>query len=96
MENIIAAIKAGHFYSSTGPEIKDINIDEEGIIYLECSPVKSISFISTPSLGLKIHAKSNPLTNAQYPGRPYETYIRIEIEDFDGRKAWSNPIYNVG
>lgn len=95
VDSVMAAIRAGHFYSSTGPEIKDITIDEEGVISIECSPVRYISFISTPSLGLKYHAMGQPLTKAKYPGRPHENYVRIEIEDFDGRKAWSNPIYNL-
>jgi hypothetical protein len=92
---IMTAIRNGLFYSSTGPEIKDIRIDEKGVINVECSPVKYISFVSTPSLGLKFHAIKEPLTRAKYPGRPGETYVRIEIEDFEGRKAWSNPIYNI-
>jgi hypothetical protein len=93
---LMKAIRAGHFYASTGPEIKDISIDNDGVISVECSPVKYISFVSTPSLGLKFHSFGEPLTNAIYPGRPGETYVRVEIEDFEGRKAWSSPIYNIG
>ncbi len=95
VESIMSAIRKGYFYSSTGPEFKDISIDEAGVISIECSPVKYISFVSTPSLGFKFHAMGNPLTEARYPGRNGETYVRIEIEDFEGRKAWSNPIYNL-
>ena len=88
-------MRKGHFYSSNGPEIKDISIDESGLITVECSPVKNISFVSTPSLGENHHAMSDPLTRAEYRGRPGETYVRIEVTDYEGRKAWSNPIYNV-
>jgi predicted metal-dependent phosphoesterase TrpH len=94
-ESIMDAIKQGYFYSSNGPEFKDISIDKDGMISVECSPVRYISFVSTPSLGLKYHAMNEPLTSAKYPGRPGETYVRVEIEDFEGRKAWSNPIYNI-
>lgn len=94
VKNILEAIKKGHFYSSTGPEIKDISIDDEGVISVECSPVKYISFVSTPSLGMKFHAEGEPLTNAVYSGRPGETYVRVEVTDYEGRSAWSNPIYN--
>ncbi len=94
VEGIMSAIKAGYFYSSTGPEFKDINIDDEGVLSIECTPVRYITFVSTPSLGFKYHSKDKPLTKAEYPGRPGETYIRVEIEDFEGRRAWSNPIYN--
>ncbi len=92
---IMEAIRKGHFYASTGPEIKDITIDEEGLISVECSPAKYISFVSTPALGLKIHSMGEPLTKAEYPGRKGEKYVRIEVTDFEGRTAWSNPIYNL-
>ena len=94
VKHILDAIKKGYFYSSTGPEIKDINIDEDGVISVECSPVKYISFVSTPSLGMKFHAEDEPLIKAVYPGRPGETYVRVEITDYEGKTAWSNPIYN--
>jgi hypothetical protein len=94
VKSILDAIKKGHFYSSTGPEIKDITIDENGVISVECSPVKYISFVSTPSLGMKFHAEDESLTKAVYRGRPGETYVRVEVTDYEGRTAWSNPIYN--
>ena len=94
VEHIMDAVKKGHFYSSTGPEIKDISIDDDGVISVECSPVKYISFVSTPERGMKFHAEGEPLTNAVYPGRPGETYVRVEVTDYEGRTAWSNPIYN--
>ena len=93
-DDIMSSICMGYFYSSTGPEMKDITIDNEGVISLECSPVKEISFVSTPSLGIKYYAEGGPLMGASYKGRPGETYVRIEVTDFEGRRAWSNPIYN--
>ena len=95
-ESIMESIRGGLFYSSTGPEIKDISIGEDDVITIECSPVKIISFVSTPSLGMRFHAMGRPLTGASYPGRPGETYVRVEVTDYDGRSAWSNPMYNEG
>jgi len=92
--DILAAIRGGLFYSSTGPQIRGIAVDGEGVIHVECSPARTVSFISTPSLGMKFHAGGRPLTSASYPGRPGEKYVRIEVTDFEGRSAWSNPIYN--
>lgn len=94
-EDIMDSIRKGYFYSSTGPTIEEILIDEEGLISVECSPVKSITFVSTPSLGMKFHARDEPLTQATYEGRDGETYVRVEVTDFEGRTAWSNPIYNT-
>lgn len=92
---IMQSIKDGLFYSSTGPEIKNLVIVDDGVITVECSPVKTISFVSTPSLGMKFHAMDEPLTAAAYPGRPGETYVRVEVTDYMGRTAWSNPIHNT-
>jgi hypothetical protein len=94
VDDIMSSIRRGLFYSSTGPEIMDITIDDAGVISVECSPVKEISFVSTPSLGMKFYAEGNPLTGASYKGRLGETYVRIEVTDYAGGKAWSNPIYN--
>ena len=95
VDDILSSIRRGLFYSSTGPEIRDIAIDDEGVISVECSPAKEISFVSTPSLGIKYYAEGSPLMSASYPGRPGETYVRIEVTDYAGRRAWSNPIYNT-
>jgi hypothetical protein len=93
-ESIMEGIRGGLFYSSTGPEIKDITVDGAGVIAIECSPVKTISFVSTPSLGMVFHAMDEPLTGAAYLGRQGETYVRVEVTDYHGRSAWSNPMYN--
>ena len=95
-ESIMKSVKEGLFYSSTGPEIKSVAIREDGVITVECSPVKTISFVSTPSLGMVFHAMDGSITGASYPGRPGETYVRVEVTDYDGRTAWTNPIYNEG
>jgi len=93
--DILESIRGGLFYSSTGPEIKGIRVDGDGVIHVDCSSARTISFVSTPSLGMKFHARSGPLTSASYPGRPGETYVRVEVTDFEGRTAWSNPIHNA-
>lgn len=93
--DILESIHEGLFYSSTGPEIKDITVDGDGVIHVECSPASTVSFVSTPSLGMKFHARDRPITSVSYPGRPGEKYVRVEVTDIRGRTAWSNPIYNV-
>jgi len=93
--DVLESIRGGLFYSSTGPEIKEIRVDGDGVIHVECSPARTVSFVSTPSLGMKFYAMDKPLTSASYSGRPGEIYVRVEVTDREGRTAWSNPIYNV-
>jgi hypothetical protein len=91
-DSILAAIKAGLFYASNGPEIKNIKVEGDTII-AETSPAASIAFISAPSRGTKYWAENKPLTEASYTPRKHEAYIRVEAVDKNGKTAWSNPIY---
>lgn len=92
LQAIVEAIKNGHFYSSNGPTIKNIQLTPEGI-RVETSPVKHITFSSQPSLGARFTARDEPITEYIYPGRPGETYVRVEATDYEGRTTWSNPVF---
>lgn len=92
IHNIVSSIKKGLFYSSIGPEIRNVDVDGSGIT-VETSPVKTISFVSTPALGDKFTAEDEPLSTISRPGREGERYVRIEVTDYEGRSAWSNPLF---
>lgn len=95
IDDIMSSIRRGLFYSSTGPEIKKIEVEKDEIT-VETSPVKSISFVSTPALGDKFIAEDEPLSAITRSGRDGERYVRIEATDYEGRSAWSNPIFVGG
>jgi hypothetical protein len=90
-ENVMHAIKSGHFYSSTGPAINNISI-QDGKIHVSTSEVKIINFIANANNGESFTAKNGSITEAEYRIRGNERYIRVECIDKDGRNAWSNPI----
>ena len=52
---ILEAIRHGLFFSTTGPEIKDIRVESDEIL-VQCSPVKQITFASLPWTGTRVHA----------------------------------------
>jgi hypothetical protein len=93
-QSIIDTMKEGRYYSSTGPEIYDLRV-EDGWINLTCSPVKFIKFITNPGHGYKLYNKedASPITEGRYRIRGNEQYVRIECIDFEGNIAWSNPIF---
>jgi len=91
-DEIMSSIRRGLFYSSMGPEIRNIEIEKDEIT-VETSPVKAISFVSTPALGDKFIAEDEPLSTITRSGREGERYVRIEVTDYEGRSAWSNPIF---
>jgi hypothetical protein len=90
--DIMSSIRRGLFYSSMGPEITKIEVEKDEIT-VETSPVKAISFVSTPALGDKFIAEDEPLSTITRSGREGERYVRIEVTDYEGRSAWSNPIF---
>lgn len=89
--SIISAIKEGRFYCSQGPEIKQIHI-EDNILTVETSPVSKICFMT----GLfycsdRVHMNDDGglISKASYEVKPDDLFVRIECEDEQGRRAWS-------
>ncbi|QJD81920.1 PHP domain-containing protein [Cohnella herbarum] len=92
-QSIINALKNGRYYSSNGPEIYDLRV-EDGFLRIECSPVKFIKFITHPYNGRTLYNKdASPISNGIYLVDGKEQYIRVECVDFEGNIAWSNPIF---
>ncbi|OGS21950.1 MAG: hypothetical protein A3J83_00825 [Elusimicrobia bacterium RIFOXYA2_FULL_40_6] len=68
-----------------------------GTITIKTSPCKQIRFICNafPNHHGQIYRCTDKkgLTQAEYHIKGEEKYLRIECIDYDGKKAWSNPIY---
>lgn len=93
VDHINLALQQGHFYFSNGPAIEAYGI-KDGEVYVRCSPVASIHFITFETRGKSVHAdKNGPLTEATHTLKGDEKYVRIEVVDERGRTAWSNPIF---
>jgi hypothetical protein len=90
---ILNALENGEFYSSCGPEIKDFYVDDEGKAHVECSQCKEVVFCCDMKPSRKVIAKDAPVTEAVYDLKDDYSYIRIYVEDFEGRRAWTNPIF---
>ncbi len=91
-EDIIAQIKAGSFYGSTGPEIYDFGIEDD-CVYISCSDCEAIHFVSYEDRGISMFAEGKPLNDARFKFRGTEKYIRCECVDMYGNRAFTNPIY---
>ena len=97
---LLTAMRAGHFYASQGPEIHDVQI-AGGKVTVECSPVRRISVMARRNRGRTYRAAGDDvLTGIEHelrhavPGTDperQELYVRIEVEDAEGRHAWTNP-----
>lgn len=91
VESLMNSIRNGLFYSSNGPEIFDVDVDEDSV-YVKSSPAKSINFITMNGHGERFTSVSEPMVEAEYKLRGIERYVRIEVEDGRGGTAWTNPI----
>lgn len=93
LESIMAALRSGAFYSTLGPEIKDISVAGNEV-NVKCSPAQSIVFKAECSRGRRILAPEGELlTGAAYQVPENTKYVRIEVTDEAGKKAWSNPFF---
>lgn len=95
-EAITAALKAGQFYSSTGPEIETVAVDESGV-YIKTSPVDRIALVGPGPRGRVVAAsKDETICEAKFEfGGPVgrdTKYLRLQAVDKNGNAAWTNPI----
>lgn len=96
---IILSIIQGKYYSSQGPSFYEWGI-RDGIVYVECSPVRQVRFIAGNFInaGGIVNAVSSRdlITYAEFQLKGNENYLRVECTDTQGKIAWTNPIYFKG
>lgn len=86
------SIVCGSFYSSTGPQIYDFYVEDHRAV-VDCSPVHAIHFITYDNLGKSYYGNDDQdLTGETHALQGVEKFVRVEIVDSNGKKAWSNPI----
>ncbi len=91
-EALLAALKAGDFYSSQGPDLRDVEVvgDE---VRVDCSACVSIIAQGAGTASAVVHGAS--MTRATVPIRRLKgsPFVRVTVVDAAGRRAWSNPVY---
>ena len=91
-EALLAALKAGAYYSTQGPELRGIEVTVEAV-RVECSAVASIILQGHGTAAKAIHGES--LTRGEMPLDRFQTspWLRVTVADRAGKRAWSNPIW---
>ncbi|MCG9128904.1 PHP domain-containing protein [Candidatus Poribacteria bacterium] len=93
VDNIMESLRTGAFYSTLGPEIIDLDLTDN-VVSVKCSEARSICFKSDCTRGKYIQAPEGELlTEASYSVPESAKYVRVEITDTVGKKAWSNPFF---
>ena len=89
---ILSALRAGNFYSSCGPVFESIELDGDKVS-IQCSPVLFARLVGPGSHGSRIGSFSGSLlTEAAFEIPPSWQYAYLEIEDGQGRRAWTNSL----
>lgn len=90
-KSVLDALRKGRFYATQGPRIHQIEVSDS-TVSVRCSEAETIIFVSnTPWVGGRTRT-GHSMTGSVYTVNPMDRYVRIEILDADGRKAWSAPI----
>ena len=92
-EPILEALKNGNYYSSQGPDFKNIKI-QNGRLEVLCSPVEKIIVSGYGSASIYKNKTSMESAVFNLGLLPQEKWLRITIIDNKGKKAWTNPIYD--
>ncbi len=89
---LVAALKAGDYYSSTGPEIYDVQL----------VPGKEVTVVCSPAQRIFVTGKGPRVTSVVGQGlveakldisRFASPYLRITVRDAHGGRAWTNPFW---
>jgi hypothetical protein len=104
-EAVVAALREGDFYATSGATILGIEVDAGGV-EVEAGPARSITVRSGPWDGCGVNAAplamnwrghvlerrdDGAITRARFEPPEYWKWGRVEVVSVDGAQAWSNP-----
>jgi hypothetical protein len=91
-EALLAALKAGSYYSTQGPEIRSVEVTAEAV-RVECSAAASIIVSGQGTASKAIHGES--MTRGEMPMERFRRspWLRVTVVDRAGRRAWANPFW---
>lgn len=91
-EALLAALKAGQFYSSQGPELRDVQIEAKKVV-VESSSVASVVVQGAGTAAQGVHGGSMTRTEVPLDRLQNSPWLRVSVIDAAGKRAWSNPYF---
>lgn len=88
-QSLLRAIKAGRFYATQGPEVHIEKVAPDKVKVI-CSPVQKVVFQSNTSWARGRVVRGDGLIEAVYTKVDDDRFVRAEVTDADGNKAWTN------
>ncbi|MEL6572063.1 MAG: CehA/McbA family metallohydrolase [Pseudomonadota bacterium] len=92
-EALLAALKAGHMYASTGPLIHDVQWGDESV-QVRCSPAANVIVQGRGSATSAIHGTGMGTVEVPYGRVGQSAWMRLTVIDGAGKRAWTNPVWN--
>ena len=91
--SITEALLKGNFYSSEGPEIKEMYLDGDKL-HVECSEADKV-FCTTAHRRCmsRYNEETGLITHAVFEIKPDDIYFRIAVTDKEGKEAYSNAYF---
>jgi hypothetical protein len=94
-EAILNAIRRGNFCSSCGPEFHSIALDE-GQLLVETSPVQFARLVGPRWNGMRLGSfDAAPIQTIRFPIPCEWEYAYLEVQDTEGRRAWTNALFTI-
>ena len=104
-DGVLAALRDGRFYASSGPELRDIRRNGD-TVEVRCSPCRSVTLVSGKSTGAAVNAgrlgyrhkadvtevgEDGLIIGAVLTIPPAASHARVQVTDAAGGTAWSGP-----
>jgi hypothetical protein len=91
---LLAALHAGHFYSSQGPQILEMHYrPKRGILAIHTSPARSFRLSSRGCAAVYLNSTRDQTRVELSLKQIKQPYARLTVIDSRGRRAWSNPFW---
>lgn len=104
-KSMIEALEKGDFYSTNGPEIYSLTLDDDRVLHITCSQVMSVGLRSHCNYNKMMppHGKGAPITEAKIDLKPWfdavndeykdKAFIRLVLIDPAGNRAYTRPYW---
>ena len=89
---LLAALKAGLFYSSQGPEIRGVTITDTAVD-VQCSACVSVIVQGRGTGAKAVHGQSMTCASVPLARLGESPWLRVTVVDAAGKRAWSNPYW---
>ncbi len=91
-EDLLASLKSGAFYSSTGPEIHHVAWAATEV-EIACSAVVTVILQGSGTRTSVIHGHSLTRITLPFAALEPSNWLRLTIIDKAGKRAWTNPVW---